>query len=293
MSTTLAYTLRHLAQNIPDWEAFGSMTTVITGHIPRDVLSGNNLRIHLHSIIQVVHNHSSADIGPIPSRFQSLFQYLSTNDYYDQATEERIELSPKISPCTLTNITKLHSVWYTIFENLVDSEEGIKIITLSKGLYEKWAPRYLGPKYSGAVMASPGLFKGLDSQDEGYKRKLQNLSSTNTLIIDELASYWLVVSLSNTRLSKLPRAYRRVFPKVKLVKLAWTVAGGLVEVKDGQEDHQWHYWNFLDQLMEQVAEGCIIETYCGPDEFSRLDDHYFVDVTPKVSSLGIVFLGQL
>lgn len=74
----------------------------------------------------------------------------------------------------------------------------------------------------------------------------------------------------------------RVFPNVRLVKLAWTVAGGLLQVKDGQEDHQWHYCKFLDQLMEQVAEGCAIETYCGPDEFSRLDDHYFVDVTPKI-----------
>lgn len=59
------------------------------------------------------------------------------------------------------------------------------------------------------------------------------------------------------------------------------MAGGLLQVKDGQEDHQWHYCKFLDQLMEQVAEGCAIETYCGPDEFSRLDDHSFVDVTPK------------
>lgn len=81
----------------------------------------------------------------------------------------------------------------------------------------------------------------------------------------------------------------RVFPNVRLVKLAWTVAGGLLQVKDGQEDHQWHYCKFLDQLMEQVAEGCAIETYCGPDEFSRLDDHYFVDVTPKseLSQYGI------
>ena len=96
------------------------------------------------------------------------------------------------------------------------------------------------------------------------------------------------------RLVNVSERYRlgrnhRVFPNVRLVKLAWTVAGGLLQVKDGQEDHQWHYCKFLDQLMEQVAEGCAIETYCGPDEFSRLDAHYFVDVTPKseLSQYGI------
>ncbi|OWZ74848.1 hypothetical protein C365_06839, partial [Cryptococcus neoformans Bt85] len=281
MSTILAYTFfRHMTQNIPDWKTFSRMSTVITGHILRDVLSGNSLQVNLHSVIKVVHNRSPADIESIPSRFQSPFQSLSTNDR-DQTTEKGIELRPRISPCTLADITKLYPVWYNIFEYLVDSEEGMKIVTLSKGLYESWAPRYFGPRYAGAVIASTGLFKGLESRDGGYKRKLQNLSFTNILIIDELASYWLVVSLSSTRLSKLPPVYRRVFPNVRLVKLAWTVAGGLLQVKDGQEDHQWHYCKFLDQLMEQVAEGCAIETYCGPDEFSRLDDHSFVDVTPK------------
>lgn len=163
MSTILAYTFfHHMTQNIPDWKTFSRMSTVITGHILRDVLSGNSLQVNLHSVIKVVHNRSPADIESIPSRFQSPFQSLSTNDR-DQTTEKGIELRPRISPCTLADITKLYPVWYNIFEYLVDSEEGMKIVTLSKGLYETWAPRYFGPRYAGAVIASRGLFKGLES----------------------------------------------------------------------------------------------------------------------------------